>query len=713
MKKIFTTILFIILTVVSFSKNIYVVYDDSLSMKKDYRSVYANYAMQTLIALQESKDNMVITRMSDYKNDFRNKLFIDLKDIPKEISYFKDNINPKSMLTPYKAVETMLDYINSIVGEDETGWLIIISDGYFEDGKPIPEIETIKRKVKKIAQEKNIKPIFLLIGSNNEELDNYENQEGIKIWKEAYGKGEYPKIYKSVGKQDIVDKMGKIAQLLTNKSESRDRIYKIDGNKVIFSPDFPLKKIILLEQGDIEKNGIKKVTVNGEKVTDIDSYSLKKEMKNLKLKGNVVHIDNRQNNLSQHGKMIIEFKGDGPKNVKLYPEVAGEFIVKLYGNDGNEIKDKFNEIEEGDKVKVVGKLLNHFDGETIKHRDGIITKIHYGSDEVPLKYDEEKKEYTAEIDITKDKKSVDAIAEYDGYFYYQSDLYIIEGIDRKPVVKEISEPEPEPEPEVVLPPPAPKIYSMEIEKNINKEVLSQKDIETFAITVIPKVDGKQVTLDEFKNLKLKIKTKLKGELLDQGNHWVYIPKIIQGKIDNSRPQGDYSFIANLKADNLDIKKQIDFKIAKLSFWENYGTFIIISIWLFLAIIILIGYIVRKSFKKNSVIIIKNYREEFRKPEITKKLSREGIQKILPYVRASMTIEGIVFYGEDPCVCITKKNLQTKFNNNLVKKLYINGEIVDKEELMKKDGKIYRNYNGTVIKVEYQDGFVKEYIYTTK
>lgn len=261
MKKILVILFLACLTTISFSKNIFVVYDDSKSMNKDNRSVYANYAMQTLISLLEPEDNLVITKMSDVDNQFRNKLVIDLKDIPTEIEYFREKINPKSNVTPYKSVESMIDYIGKMDIENDTNWLIVISDGYFEDGKDIPDLENISEKIKTVVNNKKIKPIFLLIGSNENELNTYESQKGIEIWKEIFGRGEYPKIYKSIGKKDIVDKMNEIAQLLTNKSTPTEKNYKIEGNKIVFSPLFPLNKIILLDQDGGRENKISKITV--------------------------------------------------------------------------------------------------------------------------------------------------------------------------------------------------------------------------------------------------------------------------------------------------------------------------------------------------------------------------------------------------------------------------------------------------------------------
>ena len=169
MKKKLIILFLLCFSVISFSKNIFVIYDDSKSMNKDNRSVYANYAMQTLISLLEVDDNLVITKMSDIENQFRNKLVIDLKNIPEEIEYFREKINPKSDVTPYKAVESMVDYIERLDVENDTNWFIVISDGYFEDGKDIPELEKISQKIKRVINSKNIKPVFLIIRTKEKE----------------------------------------------------------------------------------------------------------------------------------------------------------------------------------------------------------------------------------------------------------------------------------------------------------------------------------------------------------------------------------------------------------------------------------------------------------------------------------------------------------------------------------------------------------------
>ncbi|MGL6168752.1 MAG: VWA domain-containing protein, partial [Fusobacteriaceae bacterium] len=277
-----------------YSKNIYVVYDDSLSMKKENRDVYANYAIQTLSSLLSEEDNLTITRMSDTKDNFRNKTVVNLKDIKNELKYFEKNLKAKSQVTPYRSIETIVDYIEKTSSKDEQNWLMVITDGEFEDGKPIPNIESIKNSISKSVQNSNLKPVFLLIGSNQNELEKYEKQKGIQIWKEIFGEGEFPKIFKASNEKEIIVKMREIAQLLTSKSsKSLKDIYVIKNNRLEFNSLFPLSKIIFLDQieGKDELNSLEKIYVDGKEIQIDKQYKPHKNEGEILLSANVIHID--------------------------------------------------------------------------------------------------------------------------------------------------------------------------------------------------------------------------------------------------------------------------------------------------------------------------------------------------------------------------------------------------------------------------------------
>lgn len=705
MKKRFIMLLMIFFTTISFSKNIFVVYDDSKSMNKDDRSVYANYAMQTLISLLETEDNLVITKMSDVDNQFRSKLVIDLKNIPEEIEYFREKINPKSNVTPYKAVESMIDYIEKLDIGNDINWLIVISDGYFEDGKDIPELEKISEKIKKVVNSKNINPIFLLIGSNEDELNTYENQKGIKIWKEIFGSGEYPKIYKSIGKKDIVDKMNEIAQLLTNKSTPTEKNYEIDGNKIVFSPLFPLNKIILLDQEGGKENKIAKITVGDNELENVKIYSPKKSVKNLNLSGNIIHIDSKNNDLLSKGQLIIEFKDKVPENIQLYPEVAGRFVVTLYDEEDKEIKNRFNSIEEGTEIKVVGKIENTETKEPLEYIEGTIVVINYGGEKIQLNYNEENQNYEANLVVLKEKKSIDAIAEYEGYFYYQSDIYIIEGTPKKEVVLP-----PKPEPVIVEPPKVeiPKIYTLHIEKNLAEEELSQEALKNLKLEVILKLNDEYLTEEDFKTFDIEFDSDLDGKLEKKNSKWIFTPKLYEGKYGYKKPQGEFNIEVKVDREELELEDKITIKIEKLSFISNYGL-LIIQIIIAIAILILIyGYIIKKRFENKAKIVLKEYREDFAKPDSYKKLKASLGNNLTPFKAQSMNVDGIIFTANGRSLALSGENLAKKFGISRVKKIYINGDLVEKEEIGKKSK--YSLYNESSIKVIYDDKLTREYIY---
>ena len=60
-------LLYLIYAISIFSQNIYVVYDETGSMKKDERWIYANYAIQNLVSMLSEEDKIFLVKMSDYK----------------------------------------------------------------------------------------------------------------------------------------------------------------------------------------------------------------------------------------------------------------------------------------------------------------------------------------------------------------------------------------------------------------------------------------------------------------------------------------------------------------------------------------------------------------------------------------------------------------------------------------------------------------------
>ena len=719
-KKLFL-LLYLFFTFVCFSKNIYVVYDDSKSMKKDNRSIYANYAMQTLISLLEKDDNLIITKMSDLDNDFRNKMIINLKDIPKELEFFREKIVPKSNLTPYKSVSSVVEYMKSNAKQDDINWLIMITDGNFEDGNPIPELEKIKEDISSLIAENDVRPIFLLIGSNKKELDKYEEQSGVEIWKEIFGQGEYPKIYKSVGQHDIIEKMEEIAQLLTNKSSKKEeKNYKIDGNDIKFLSLFPLKKVIILNQKD--KDG-KLQEINNVKIGDkeeklIEVYTPKKATKNVDLYANVIHI-NVEKGDKDIEELRISFKDGVPSNIKIFPEVAGEFEVKITDINGKELDGRVLKMAPEDEIKVYGFLKNANDKEPMKYIDGTQVYINYGGKRIDLEYNPKTKQYEKSIKIEKGKKSIDAVAEFDGYFFYQSDIYIINGDETVSKIvkfeekKEIKKETPKP---VVVKKvevkkiEEKKIYDLKIE-NIDTKVITQNDLKDKEIIFRPILNNKSLNREEFKKFKLKFKDELNGKLQREDNFWSYKIPTYDGVTKFRNPQGKYKIkvVCENKDEKVKLEKEIEIQIEKIGFWEAWGQLISIILGFIVAIILGIGYWKKSRFLKNKKIEIAERFDDLDLP-ISRKVELKAsiLNKLTPYLKESKKIEGITFIANNTNIKVLGEELDKLFNTGAVKKIFINGDLIGKDEL--KDKKEHILFTGNGIKIIYQEGKVKEYTY---
>ena len=719
-KKLFL-LLYLFFTFVCFSKNIYVVYDDSKSMKKDNRSIYANYAMQTLISLLEKDDNLIITKMSDLDNDFRNKMIINLKDIPKELEFFREKIVPKSNLTPYKSVSSVVEYMKSNAKQDDVNWLIMITDGNFEDGNPIPELEKIKEDISSLIAENDVRPIFLLIGSNKKELDKYEKQSGVEIWKEIFGQGEYPKIYKSVGQHDIIEKMEEIAQLLTNKSSKKEeKNYKIDGNDIKFLSLFPLKKVIILNQKD--KDGklqeIDNVKIGDKEEKLIEVYTPKKATKNVDLYANVIHI-NVEKGDKDIEELRISFKDGVPSNIKIFPEVAGEFEVKITDINGKELDGRVLKMAPEDEIKVYGFLKNANDKEPMKYIDGTQVYINYGGKRIDLEYNPKTKQYEKSIKIEKGKKSIDAVAEFDGYFFYQSDIYIINGDETVSKIvkfeekKEIKKETPKP---VVVKKvevkkiEEKKIYDLKIE-NIDTKVITQNDLKDKEIIFRPILNNKSLNREEFKKFKLKFKDELNGKLQREDNFWSYKIPTYDGVTKFRNPQGKYKIkvVCENKDEKVKLEKEIEIQIEKIGFWEAWGQLISIILGLISFVLLIIGYCIKKRFLKNKKIEIIESFDGLDLP-ISRKVELKASlgNKLIPCLTENKKIEGITFVANGKNIKVLGEELDKLFNTGAVKKIFINGDLIGKDEL--KDKKEHILFTGNGIKIIYQEGKVKEYTY---
>ena len=517
--------------------------------------------------------------------------------------------------------------------------------------------------------------------------------------------------------------MREIAQLLTSKSsKSLDDIYSVNNNKLEFNSLFPLSKIIFLDQAEGEErlNILEKIYIDGKEINIDKQYKPLKNERKILLAANVIHIEGNNN------KIILEFKDNITKNIKVLPEVSAKFKVSLIDADGKELKNGLLEIPSEEKFDVTAKLLKGDSNELLNYVDGTEVILNYGNKKIPLKYNKEKNIYEGVLEIEKGRKSIDGTAEFPGYFYYQSDIYIIEGTSPKPkVIKKIEEPKPEaPKPEAPKPeapkPEAPKPYIMSVDifSEIN-DFLTQEDLLKKQFYIVPKINGNNLSEEDISKIEIKLKSDMSGKLsekkyIDLVNSygWEYTPDLYSGVLNFKNPQGEKKVEITLenKEKNKIFKDQRVLVLEKISFWSAFGNLILKGILFLSGLILIIGYIKKNRFKKEEKIIIEEIQDNFKKPLIRKGLKSTFLNTITPYKDDECNIDGFIFVANKGFVGITAESFAKLFNRSSVNKVYINGDYIDKDELKTGKKEIYRLYNEDNIEFVFDNSGRKKYIY---
>ena len=114
-----------------------------------------------------------------------------------------------------------------------------------------------------------------------------------------------------------------------------------------------MKKVIILNQKD--KAGKLQEIVNvklGDKEEKlVEVYTPKKSTKNVDLYANVIHI-NIDKGINEIEELRINFKDGVPSNIKIFPEVAGEFEVKITDINGKELDGRVLKMAPEDEIKI-------------------------------------------------------------------------------------------------------------------------------------------------------------------------------------------------------------------------------------------------------------------------------------------------------------------------------------------------------------------------
>lgn len=230
-----------------------VVYDDSGSMVRTdgvyiKRWSQAKYAVEVFTAMMGNSDVMNIYPMSKSGG-----VGLTVQGSDKNRVNKIHDMNARYSNTPFSTVTSAAeDLQNDSSGKEK--WLVIITDGAFDDGAT--PVDTVYEKINEYNS-KGIKVVYLAIGENATVL-NGDPLKGFYAEKAADG-------------SDVLDKVMKIAnQIFTHMIVPQNRI-TANGNMAQLDVDIPVDKIMIFAQGDNVSIGDVKLNGTSLQATEVEN----------------------------------------------------------------------------------------------------------------------------------------------------------------------------------------------------------------------------------------------------------------------------------------------------------------------------------------------------------------------------------------------------------------------------------------------------------
>ncbi len=230
-------------------KIVSIVYDDSGSMK-GANWAYANYSIQTFVAMLNEEDELYITYMSKPGTAVK----IDTGDLMAAVNGIRTHWSTNN--TPYESVTTAMKQLEKVSDNNPNTqyWLVVFTDGDFNDESNRNVSDALdKFKSKKMANGSAPQIMYMTIGDSGDIFTPHPTDKDITV-------------IRAQREEDIRDSLFDIASRVTGRVhvEGRD-ISVLDDKTIEFSANVPLFSISILVQN-------KKVSV--ESIKDSDAVNV-------------------------------------------------------------------------------------------------------------------------------------------------------------------------------------------------------------------------------------------------------------------------------------------------------------------------------------------------------------------------------------------------------------------------------------------------------
>ncbi|MBX0353956.1 vWA domain-containing protein [Bacillus toyonensis] len=556
------------------------VYDDSGSMRNNDRWKYANYALQSLVALLDEKDTFSYVPMSKPNNPLNISLMKDKRQTEIEgIGAWKTYLN-----TPFSAVETAMQSIKKeadIDGKREF-WLIVLTDGAFNDLEKdkVGGKEQITKQLTDFKKEMDVKKVSLhpILITMEEDLGQQEKEQ-LNTFKEIWKKEINGVTMPSSGEDGIVKSVNQVAALVANRDpfSSVESIVKtkVVGKKVEITTPFPLKRMTLVRQSPSLSNY--QVTQISKPLQLQSSFSIHAPGE-AKLFGNIVHISTENQEVIKPGTYTIEVDRDIEKEgLQVLVEPALNYTVSTYDKDDNSQKN-VEEMYEGVTAVIEAKPTElpiqsfYFQAE-----------VEIDGKQYPMKWNDKRHVFYYETKIGKGLVRGKVHMNIKG-FYRQTKEFKIETTEK------------------------PKLSLQTVTKDYEEKVTNLENSKPFILQ--PKLDGKLMTEGAVKKLLkstgVTSKQSINYEIKQRGNQIYVYPRPYYSDTFNFTDTGTVEATIVIQDAKLqEVKKQISLHIQSAPFYEKYALifkFVIpITLLLLVVGIIVLGWIVRPRFHRKALL----------------------------------------------------------------------------------------------------------------
>jgi hypothetical protein len=606
------------------NKIVALVYDDSGSMWEQKNPdgtklpidnwKYANYALQSFVALMDTQDQLKVVYMSS--PEVANP--VELDENLRQLGIDQIRAWNKRSGTPIKSLHTAMNELTQLAESYDHSdfWLIVLTDGVFAELTPGSGPFNTKEHIEKTKQTlfKSLEELKGKVEKKGATLhttliptETYLNQEEQLImadFKRQWKESSDGIILESKGQKEFIQRINEVAALMSNRDPSEEQLFDLnltfERNQLVFESPFPLRRISIIEQSPEENASfnMKEFYVNNKRIEQgmEGPYKIKtpEDPAHLSspIRGTLTHLKNVNGDaIIESGTYKIVFDQhltkEQKKNIQVLAEPAVDFKIDVQKiNEDGSLTDDASVFFEGSKMRVETTLIKsestgeEIDISTIDVESLFEVEAQIGGAKVPLRYEPKQNKFIGDFTLT-EKGEIPVKAKVNIKGFYQKE-------------KETS------------------LKALETRK---MELVADTDSWSAALNkldgakplkITPMMNGKEISEEELKqifpHLKIQAPENLKIETKQDGNQILLYPKGLSPLFRTA--VGDVPLKVTLPGSHPKELAEETFKIniKDISAIEKYGPLIGFSLLGLLLLLYLLGIWKKPRFDSHRISI---------------------------------------------------------------------------------------------------------------